>query len=196
MPGWRLTGCATFPWASTSSTSAEADIERVRRRYRLPAEFILFVGTLEPRKNLPRLVAAAEQVGDLPLVVVGMTGWGDQSALDGPGTLLVGFVPDEDLAPLYAAARVFALPERTGRVRVAGARGHGAGHAGRHESWHLDRGGGGRRRRARRSVRRRRHRRGPPGGGAIGTGHGRPRTGPGPQLHVAFHGRTDARRLP
>jgi len=93
----------------------EAEIERVRRRYRLPAEFILFVGTLEPRKNLPRLVAAAEQIGDLPLVVVGMTGWGDQSALDGPGTLLVGFVPDEDLAPLYAAARVFAYPsEREG----------------------------------------------------------------------------------
>ena len=30
----------------------EADVDRVRRRYRLPTEFILFVGTLEPRKNL------------------------------------------------------------------------------------------------------------------------------------------------
>ena len=93
----------------------EADVERVRRRYRLPAEFILFVGTLEPRKNLARLIEAVERVGDLPLVVVGMNGWGDQPALDRPDTLLVGFVPDEDLAPLYAAARVFAYPsEREG----------------------------------------------------------------------------------
>ena len=92
-----------------------ADVERVRRRYRLPAEFILFVGTLEPRKNLRRLIEAVERVGDLPLVVVGMNGWGDQPALDGPHTLLVGFVPDEDLPPLYAAASVFAYPsEREG----------------------------------------------------------------------------------
>ena len=93
----------------------DADVERIRRRYRLPAEFILFVGTLEPRKNLPRLVEAVDRVGDLPLVVVGMNGWGEQPALDGPRSLLIGFVPDEDLAPLYAAATVFAYPsEREG----------------------------------------------------------------------------------
>ena len=39
-------------------TVTEADVERVRRRYRLPTEFVLFVGTLEPRKNLRRLAAA------------------------------------------------------------------------------------------------------------------------------------------
>ncbi len=93
----------------------DVDVERVRRRYRLPDEFILFVGTLEPRKNLRRLIEAVDRLGDLPLVIVGTTGWGDQPDLDGPRTLLVGFVPDGDLAPIYAAASVFAYPsEREG----------------------------------------------------------------------------------
>ena len=174
----------------------EADVDRVRRRYRLPAEFILFVGTLEPRKNLRRLVEAVERVGDLPLVVVGMNGWGDQSALDGPDTLLVGFVPDDDLAPLYAAARC--SPTR------ASGKGSGCRCSRR---W----------RRARRSSRAvaRRPRRSPvvplcssirststasPTGLREAAGSGPDvagtRAGTRPQLHVAVHGRTDARRLP
>jgi glycosyltransferase involved in cell wall biosynthesis len=72
------------------------------------------VGTIEPRKNLHRLAAAvARPEVTLPLVVAGAAGWGD-SGLD-PDTLFLGFVPDADLAPLYAAATVFAYPsEREG----------------------------------------------------------------------------------
>jgi glycosyltransferase involved in cell wall biosynthesis len=92
-----------------------ADIERVRTRYRLPAEFVLFVGTLEPRKNLTRLVAAIDQLGTLPLVVAGLDGWGEQTDFASSNALVLGFVPDADLAPLYAAASVFAYPsEREG----------------------------------------------------------------------------------
>jgi glycosyltransferase involved in cell wall biosynthesis len=92
-----------------------ADLERVRTRYRLPREFILFVGTLEPRKNLARLVSAVDRVADLPLVVVGMDGWGEQAELGSSNALLLGFVPDADLAALYATATVFAYPsEREG----------------------------------------------------------------------------------
>jgi glycosyltransferase involved in cell wall biosynthesis len=87
----------------------------VRTRYRLPREFVLFVGTLEPRKNLARLVRAVEQLSALPLVVAGMDGWGDQTDLATSNALLLGFVPDGDLAALYAAATVFAYPsEREG----------------------------------------------------------------------------------
>ena len=92
------------------------DIERVRRRYRLPAEFVLFVGTQEPRKNLRRLAAAIGRPDvRLPLVVAGADGWGD-AGLDHPDdALFIGFVPQADLAPLYAAATVFAYPsEREG----------------------------------------------------------------------------------
>ncbi len=94
---------------------SEVDIQRVRTRYRLPSEFILFVGTVEPRKNLGRLVSAVERLATLPLVVAGVDGWGDQSGLASSNALLLGFVPDSDLAALYAAATIFAYPsEREG----------------------------------------------------------------------------------
>lgn len=89
-------------------------IDRVRRRYRLPAEFVLFVGTIEPRKNLRRLTeAVGRREVPLPLVVAGASGWGDHGLER--DTLFLGFVPADDLAPLYAAATVFAYPsEREG----------------------------------------------------------------------------------
>jgi glycosyltransferase involved in cell wall biosynthesis len=97
-------------------TVTDDDVERVRRRYRLPPEFVLFVGTLEPRKNLRRLVEAVGRCGaGLPLVVAGADGWGDAGLEGAADALFVGFVPDADLAPLYAAATVFAYPsEREG----------------------------------------------------------------------------------
>ena len=77
---------------------------------------MLFVGTREPRKNLARLAAAMQQPGTPgPLVVAGADGWGDIGVVDHGSTLFLGFVPDADLAPLYAAATVFAYPsEREG----------------------------------------------------------------------------------
>ncbi len=103
------------PLGVDATEVSSAEIERVRHRYLLPDEFVLFVGTLEPRKNLARLVAAIGRNATLPLVVVGMEGWGEQRTLADSNTLLLGFVPDEDLAPLYAAAGVFAYPsEREG----------------------------------------------------------------------------------
>jgi glycosyltransferase involved in cell wall biosynthesis len=95
---------------------SDADVERVRRRYLLPDEFVLFVGTLEPRKNLARLAEATRQPGmPGPLVVAGAEGWGDLGTVDHGDTHFLGFVPDADLAALYAAATVFAYPsEREG----------------------------------------------------------------------------------
>ncbi len=78
------------------------DIVRVKKKYKLPDQFILSVGTQEPRKNLARLTESAISTR-LPLVLVGRHGWGDQ-------TQTLGFVPDADLPALYAAATVFAYP--------------------------------------------------------------------------------------
>jgi alpha-1,3-rhamnosyl/mannosyltransferase len=67
-----------------------------------PGDYLLAVGTLEPRKNLTRIAEAARAAG-LPLRIVGGAGWG---AVPLPaGAELVGAVTPEELAPLYRGAR-------------------------------------------------------------------------------------------
>ncbi|MDP9020135.1 MAG: glycosyltransferase family 4 protein [Actinomycetota bacterium] len=82
-------------------------VQRVRRRYQLPPRFVLHVGTLEPRKDVPTLAWACRQVG-VPLVLAG-AGARDPVA---PGTVRLGYVPRADLAPLYGSATVVAYPSR------------------------------------------------------------------------------------
>src|SRR5690606_39175267 len=56
----------------------DARDEAVKERMQLPARFLLYVGTLEPRKNLPRLIKAYDRVaGDIghDLVIAGRDGW-------------------------------------------------------------------------------------------------------------------------
>ncbi len=86
-----------------------SSVDRVRRHHDLPDEFVLFVGTVEPRKNLARLAEAMESV-DLPLVIAGADGWGDDRPAAGDDLRFVGFVPDRELTALYRAATVFAYP--------------------------------------------------------------------------------------
>ena len=99
----------------TERASAE-EIVRVRQLYRLPDEYLLFVGTVEPRKNLRGLVAALRHLPDAPqLVVAGADGWGDSGVTEADGVRFLGFVPGEDLAGLYGGAIVFCYPsEREG----------------------------------------------------------------------------------
>ena len=74
--------------------------------------YVLSVSTLEPRKNLPRLVTAYGQARarlpePWPLVVVGPSGWGP-SLTASPGVKLAGMVTDPVLAALYGGARCLA----------------------------------------------------------------------------------------
>lgn len=77
-------------------------------------DYVLFVGAPEPRKNLPRLLAAMEQVRaariGLRLVVVGSDGWGGVNVEGAPGVVVLGRVSDDILRSLYAHARCLALP--------------------------------------------------------------------------------------
>jgi glycosyltransferase involved in cell wall biosynthesis len=82
--------------------------------------YVLAVGTLEPRKNLPRLVAAyrrlpAELQGAHPLVVTGRLGWDTGETVEalrslGDRAIQTGFVPDAQLALLYERCGLFAYP--------------------------------------------------------------------------------------
>jgi glycosyltransferase involved in cell wall biosynthesis len=101
-------------------TTAE-EIRRIRIRYDLPDRYVLTVGTIQPRKNLPALVEAMGVVAAarLPhrLVVVGKSGWlsdiVEQQMESADQLHLVhrlGYVPSNDLPALYAGADVFTLP--------------------------------------------------------------------------------------
>jgi glycosyltransferase involved in cell wall biosynthesis len=72
-------------------------------------DYVLAVGTLEPRKNLDRLVGAFERAGlnGTRLVVTGGRGWGKVEP-SGKSVHRLGFVPDEELARLYRGARCVA----------------------------------------------------------------------------------------
>ena len=99
------------PLGVTSQTITDADRARVRATYDLPERFVLFVGTLEPRKNLARLIAALDSIrGAPPLVVVGMAGWGDLTPSTAYDVRFTGFVPAHNLPALYEACAVFAFP--------------------------------------------------------------------------------------
>jgi glycosyltransferase involved in cell wall biosynthesis len=75
---------------------------------RAGGEYVLFVGTLEPRKNLARLAQATRAAG-LELRVAGSRGWGDVD-VNGEGVRFLGYVPDDELASLYRGALCVAYP--------------------------------------------------------------------------------------
>jgi glycosyltransferase involved in cell wall biosynthesis len=95
-------------------------VNEVRRRYQLPDEYVLYVGRLEPRKNLPRLLDAYAQLlqrrpSAPPLVLAGARGWHPRDldrALNRAGSSVraIGYVSDADLPALYAGAGIFVYP--------------------------------------------------------------------------------------
>jgi glycosyltransferase involved in cell wall biosynthesis len=103
---------------------SQQQIDRVRARYHLPGRFILSVGTIEPRKNLPILfevlASRREQgLGPWPLVIAGKPGWLYEPILARITELglqdhvqLTGYFPDDDLPVLYNAATLLAMPSR------------------------------------------------------------------------------------
>lgn len=89
-------------------------VDRIRNRFGLPQKFVLAVGTLEPRKNLPLLIAAMDRINErrvdpVGLVLAGRRGWGE-AVEDRSWLFWVQGANDCDLADLYSAATVFAMP--------------------------------------------------------------------------------------
>lgn len=99
------------PWGHHARAAAADDVERARRAHGVPERYVLFVGTVEPRKNLARLARAWRRaVGpDVPLVLAGPAGWGEE-APTGNGILPIGFLAREDRDALYAGAAAVAYP--------------------------------------------------------------------------------------
>src|SRR5262249_6168435 len=114
-------------WGCEARFSPDGDasgVARVRAKYELPPSYVLALGTLEPRKNLPTLLAAfaqlrrcAEVASDLRLVLAGARRGRDTpicKAVDALGiadaVCLPGYIDDDDLPDLYRGAKLLAFP--------------------------------------------------------------------------------------
>ncbi|MGQ9683652.1 MAG: glycosyltransferase family 4 protein [Anaerolineae bacterium] len=96
--------------------------QRLRQRFKLERDYVLFVGTIEPRKNIPGLLNAFQQLldhyhPDVDLVLAGAPGWLTDEVYALVGRLglsgrvrFLGRVSDEELVWLYNAARMLVLP--------------------------------------------------------------------------------------
>ncbi len=108
--------------APTFQPAAESDsLDRVRQKYALPPKFILHVGTIEPRKNLIRLLDAFQSLlvdwPDLKLILVGKKGWLYDSFFDRlhalgleEAVIFPGYVEEADLPAFYQLAEIFVFP--------------------------------------------------------------------------------------
>ena len=117
----KVTATHEAPRDSFGPVAREA-AARVRKRLGIDDEFLLFVGTLEPRKNLVTLLRAYAQLAretPLPpqLVVAGGEGWlmDETLALISDGDIrkrlcLTGYLNDDDLRALYSSCRAFIYP--------------------------------------------------------------------------------------
>ncbi|MBI1865012.1 MAG: glycosyltransferase family 4 protein [Nitrospirae bacterium] len=97
-------------------------IESVLNRYKISGRYLLHVGNLEPKKNLPRVIRAFDRVArmpggeDLSLVIAGKKGWlYDEIFRTANGTTtnsirFLGYVPRDEMAAIYAGASCFVFP--------------------------------------------------------------------------------------
>jgi mannosyltransferase B len=98
----------------------DMELENVRKKYKLPENYILYLGTIEPRKNIERTIKAfikykKEVKDDLKFVIVGGKGWKYDNIMKliesmGTDIILTGYIDEEDKIPIYKLAQLFAFP--------------------------------------------------------------------------------------
>lgn len=100
--------------------ASKASVKSVVKKYKISDQYVLFVGTIQPRKNLAFLIEAFAKVGgsgDFQLVIAGKPGWNRDEILAAPKKFAVerrvkfiGRADNLDLPALYTGACVFAFP--------------------------------------------------------------------------------------
>ena len=99
----------------------DEELGRIRTKYHLPSDFILGVGSVQPRKNLVRLIEAYSILSDKrdlpPLILVGKKAWLFEDSLKAARehgvddkVRFTDFVPDQDLPGLYTLSTCFVYP--------------------------------------------------------------------------------------
>ena len=99
---------------------SESELENIRKKYNLPKNYILYLGTIEPRKNIERIVKAFKKYkkeinDDLKLVIVGRKGWKYDNIMKlieamGTDIIITGYIDEEDKVPIYKLAQIFVFP--------------------------------------------------------------------------------------
>lgn len=110
-----------YPGIADAFFQATAEtVEAARQRHGLARPYVLFVGTVEPRKNIATLLEAYGRLGrafqdEFELVVAGPAGWTDRGTLERlrsgtAGVRYLGYVPESDLPGITAGASALAYP--------------------------------------------------------------------------------------
>lgn len=97
---------------------SKKSVNGAKKRYKISGDYIIFVGTLQPRKNIERLIETfSKLVGNYQLVIVGRKGWLYDSIFEKVKELnledqvvFTGYVPDSDMPALIGGAKVYVLP--------------------------------------------------------------------------------------
>jgi glycosyltransferase involved in cell wall biosynthesis len=88
----------------------KSSLEKVKEKYDIQSEYLLSVGTQEPRKNLRRIIEAFRTLNsNYSLVIAGKYGWGE-TIKPARGVKSVSYVSEKDLPPLYAGATCLIYP--------------------------------------------------------------------------------------
>lgn len=101
----------------------QKEISEAKDKYQISGDYIIYIGTLQPRKNLVRLIEAIARIKDLKLVIVGKSkglgkeGWMFDEVLQTPQELgivdrviFTGFIPSQDVAALLSGSLGFVQP--------------------------------------------------------------------------------------
>ena len=96
------------------------ELERIRKKYNLPSEYILYLGTIEPRKNIERIIKAfikykKERKDNLKLILSGKKGWKYENIMElvklrPEDITFTEYVDEEDKIALYKMAELFVFP--------------------------------------------------------------------------------------
>lgn len=98
-------------------------IEKIKKQYKIADSYIIYIGTIQPRKNLTRLIEAVSRINNLNLIIVGKTtgegkqGWMYEDILKAPKVFgvenrvrFLGFVPTGELTDLLSKASAYIQP--------------------------------------------------------------------------------------
>ena len=102
------------PFDSAQGFDEQSSSKEVKKKYNLPEKFVLFLGTIEPRKNIIGIISAFQKNSDYKLVIAGAKGWKYKPIMNMiekcNNVQYIGYVEAKDKPTLYGLADLFVYP--------------------------------------------------------------------------------------